>query len=109
MHAEPFVSRVLDDEGLSDGLNEAEAQRLVAWLVNRVEAIAGAAASEADAWKQVERLCQRARAIRRLVILACYDHDRAGAAQLAQKEGVPLPSVDDPEVFLEELLDTMTG
>lgn len=106
MQAEMFVSRVLDDEGLVDGLGEDEAGLLVEWLVQRTERIAASARQEADAWKQVEALCKRARSITRLVTLACHDNDKIGAAQLAGRDRLPwpLPAGADAHQVLQHIL-----
>src|SRR5947207_771023 len=40
MDPEPFVSRLLDDEGLTGELAGASAERLVAWLAGRAERLA---------------------------------------------------------------------
>jgi hypothetical protein len=64
---EPFVSRVLDDEGLTAGLDGPAAEALVAWLVKRAEAIAASAKSESDARQRVDAVCRRGRTIARTV------------------------------------------
>lgn len=101
MDAERFVNRILDDEGLTSGLNDPEARLLVEWLVEQVERIAGAATDEAAAWNQVGALCQHARAIRRFVELWCITHDHGAAAQLAaaQRFAWPLPVSDETDAF----------
>ncbi len=108
MRAEAFVSRILDDEGLTDGLNDPEARLLVEWLVQQVETIAGVADSEPAAWKQVEALCKRARAIRRFVSLWYHAGDHGAALQLAGAERFhwPLPGAhcDEPCEFLQRAL-----
>lgn len=105
MQAEAFVSRVLDDEGLIDGLDEPEAQRLVAWLVKRVEDIAAKASKEADAWKRIEELCRRGRAIGQLVALHCYEHDAGAAAVLAKEQKLPWPLPAEPQQALQHILN----
>ena len=108
MRAEPFVSRILDDEGLTGGLNDPEARLLVEWLVGQVEGVARTAASEPAAWRQVEALCRRGLAIRSFVTLWCYRRDPGAAAQLAAAERFawPLPASDqdDPFDILQRIL-----
>lgn len=94
MQAERFISRILDDEGLTDGLTDPEARLFIEWLVERVEAIADKNGNEPAAWKQVEALCKRARAIRRFVSLWCHRGDRGAATQLAGAERFPWPLPD---------------
>jgi hypothetical protein len=109
MDAERFVSRILDDECLTTGLNDPEARLLVEWLVEQVERIAAVAADEASAWDQVGALCRHARAIRRFVELWCHCGDHGAASQLAaaQRFSWPLPVSDDTDAFdvLQAILD----
>jgi hypothetical protein len=108
MQAEMLVGRILDDEGITSGLEDPEARLLVEWLVNRAEEIAASATSEKEAWGQVEQLCKRARAIRQFVNLWCRTKNGAAAFQLAAAERFawPLPSPDHTEPFdvLQEIL-----
>lgn len=106
MQAEAFVSRILDDEGLIDGLDEEVAQTLVGWLVQRTERLAAKAKDEAAVWKQVEELCRRARTIRKLVVLYCQEKDQTAAADLAKSERLPWPLPDsaDPHQVLQHVL-----
>src|SRR5262245_32281795 len=57
----PLLDRVLEDEGLTAGLDEPEASLVVRTLGDRVRAIAAATADESDARRQVEALCRRVR------------------------------------------------
>jgi hypothetical protein len=105
MRADGLVSRILDDEGLTAGLNDPEARLLVEWLVEQAEHISEAAGAEPAAAEQVEGLCKRARLICRFVTLWCHRLDHGAATQLAATErvGWPLPTSDnlDPcEVML---------
>jgi len=109
MQAETLVSRILNDEGLTDGLTDPEARMLVEWLVERVEHIADESRSEPEAWSQVEALCKRVRAFRRFVSLWCHTQDQGAAAQLAAAERFawPLPSSIeiDPCTVMERILN----
>lgn len=67
MDAEPFVQRVLDDEGICADLDEAEAMALLRWLTGQVRQVVETARSEEAAWQQVDALCRRARQAARLV------------------------------------------
>ena len=103
------MSRVLDDEGLTDGLNDPEARLLIEWLVAEVEHIADELRSEPAAWREVEDLCRRIRGIRRFVSLWCHRQDHGAAAQLvaAERFAWPLPPADelDPCHIMEEILN----
>ena len=61
MNAEPFVSRILDDEGLIGDLEGDAAEKLIGWLVKRAEQIAAKAKSDAAARTDIESLCKRGR------------------------------------------------
>jgi len=105
---ELLVGRVLDDEGLTAGLNDPEARVLVEWLVEEVEKIGAAESDDEQAAQKVEQLCQRARLIRKFVALWCHQQDHGAAAQFAatSRLGWPLPVSDqrDPcEVMLHIL------
>jgi hypothetical protein len=63
MDPAPLLNRVLDDEGLTAGLDEPEATLLIRTLGDRVGAIAAAAPDASIARKQTEALCRRARQV----------------------------------------------
>ncbi len=113
MQARPLISRILDDEGLTDGLTDPEARLLIEWLVDRAERVAEAGASEPTARQEVETLCRRARSIRRFVALWCHRHDHAAATQLAATERLiaPLPpsDCDNPYDVLQRFLEHEDG
>jgi hypothetical protein len=108
MRAEPLVSRILDDDKLTNGLDDPEARVLVEWLVRRAEEIARTAESAAVAHERLETLCKRVRAIRRFVSLWYHTGDRGAALQLvgAERFHWPLPEADcdDPYTFLNQVL-----
>jgi hypothetical protein len=108
MRADRFISRILEDEALTAGLNDPEARLLIEWLVDRVEGLAAGTDLEAVAWGRFERLCRRARAIRRFVALWCHAQDHGAAAQLAAVERFtwPLPASNqnDPCEVLQPIL-----
>lgn len=109
MDRETLVSRILDDEGLIGGLNEADAQTLVGWLVRRAEQLMAQAESEATARTQIEALCRRGRNIARYVTALCEDHDLDVVAMLATSEGFALPAsgarTAQSAKILQDLLD----
>jgi hypothetical protein len=59
--AAPFLDRISDDEGLTAGLDEAEAIALVKSLVARVRELAERSEDAALVRRQVEELCREAR------------------------------------------------
>jgi hypothetical protein len=59
----PLIDRVLDDEGLTSGLDEPEAMLLLRALTDRVRAAAMAATDGDVARQATESLCRRARQI----------------------------------------------
>lgn len=106
--ANDFVSRILDDEGLTKDLNDPEARMLVEWLVERAEKIANEVDDEEAGWQRVDALCKRARLIRRFLILWCERQDHAAAAQFVASERLnwSLPASDsvDPCEVLQGIL-----
>lgn len=107
MRVKPFLSHILDDEGLTRGLGDPEARVLVEWLVERTEQLAATTASEGTVWVEVKRLCQRARAIARFVVLWGTPRARGAAVQLAGAERFdwPLPTakIDPCELMMSIL------
>jgi hypothetical protein len=91
MQAKPLLSEVLGDDAVTRRLCDPEARVLIEWLVERVEAVADKAPSEAAAHQEVKRLRRRARAIGCFVGLWCYECDHGGAVQLAGVERFPWP------------------
>jgi len=107
MDAERLVGRILDDESLTDGLQDPEARVLVEWLVEKAEQLA-AEDDEIRARSELEKLCRLARVVRRFVTLWCYEHNPGAASQLAAVEKLSglLPTVADadPCVVMQSLL-----
>jgi hypothetical protein len=97
---------ILDNEGLTRGLGDAEARALIEWLVQRAEDCH--AQSGADAVpSEVARLCRRARSIARFVWLWCYARSYAAGCQLAATERFhwPLPAGGaDPYELMTDIL-----
>lgn len=67
MNAEPFVERVLEDEGLTGDLDGPEATALIAWLTGQVRQVATKAKAEKAAWERVDALCRHARQVAKIV------------------------------------------
>jgi hypothetical protein len=86
MLVKPLLSHILEDDALTRGLGDSEARVLVEWLVDQTEQLSAHVANESAAWSHVKRLCRRARAIARFVILWCYQGERGAAVQLAAAE-----------------------
>lgn len=63
MDPTPLIDRILDDEGLTAGLDEHEAMRLIQALTDRVRMAAESATNGGTARRQTELLCRQARAI----------------------------------------------
>jgi hypothetical protein len=58
-----LIDRILDDEGLTAGLDEPEATLLIRTLTARVRAMAARVSDPAVGRRQTEALCRRAREI----------------------------------------------
>jgi hypothetical protein len=107
MLANPFVHHILTNEALTRGLGDPEARILVEWLVERAERLVDEC-SESAARTSVEKLCLRARSIRRFVDLWCHQDAWGAACQLAAVERFtwPLPATrEDPCELMQAILD----
>lgn len=104
MRADPVVHYVLNDEGLTRGLGDAEARVLIEWLVERAEAMA-TTMPPGHAAEEVRRLCRRGRALSKFVALWCGPRGRGAATQLAATERFAWPLPDDEADPCELMLD----
>ncbi len=77
----PLLDRVLDDEGLTAGLDEADAALVVRTLGDRVRQIAARTQDVATARNQVDALCRQARTI----IITVQSDPRKSAAELRRQ------------------------
>jgi hypothetical protein len=84
MDPAPLLDRVTDDEGLTAGLDEAEATLLVAALSSRVRALATGTTDAARARRQTEELCRLARQIARAAVSLRDGGEPAARAAAAQ-------------------------
>jgi hypothetical protein len=90
MDAAALLERVLDDEGLTAGLDEPEATALIQAVTARVRALAAATGDAALARRQTEEVCRVARAIARTAA-TFRDAGEAGARAVAAQNGLPWP------------------
>jgi hypothetical protein len=107
MTLKALLRPILDDENLTRGLGDAEAQALVEWLVQRAEERHDRGETAEAVRQEVARLRRRARAIARFVWLWCYRRAFGAACQLAATErfGWPLPcSATDPYELMTDIL-----
>ncbi|WP_020469039.1 hypothetical protein [Zavarzinella formosa] len=80
MDAGPLIERILNDEGLTGDLLEAEAEMLNTWLIGRAKSVARSARTMAEAKRQLETICRKAMGIGK-VMAAWREHgDAAGVA-----------------------------
>lgn len=85
MGANPLLNHILSDERLTRGLGDAEARVLIEWLVEQAEELTRVA-SGMEAYRKVNFLCRRGRAVARFVRLWCLKHAHGAAGQLAATE-----------------------
>lgn len=104
MDAELAVSQILEDEGLTSDLDEAEATALVQWLCAEVKTIAGKAATDEAGWKLIKARKQLARKIAKTVALF-RDEGPDKASQYAKQEQLPWPA--SPPAQAKQLLDQL--
>jgi hypothetical protein len=98
MDPELYVQRLLDDEGLTSDLDEADAMALLAGLTQRVEEAVRQRTAN-DAW--VNQLAQRGRIVAQIVALA-RAHQWDAAKQLARTHQLRWPT--KTENLVAELL-----
>jgi hypothetical protein len=107
MSLRSLLAPILDDDHVTRGLEDAEARMLIEWLVERAEILYAKELSDECIQARVQRLCRRARAIARFVVLWCHERSAAAALQLAATErfGWPLPmEAMDPCDLLNRIL-----
>ena len=85
MDPAPLLERILDDEGLTAGLDEAEAALVIRTLGDRVRQIAAGTRDASLARSHVEALCRRARTI--VVKALAAGDQRKSAAELRRLLG----------------------
>ena len=83
MDAEPLIQRILDDEGLTSDLLEAEAERLNAWLIARAEKLARASKTITDAARALDLVCKKARGAGKALAAWLEHGDPTTVAKLA--------------------------
>ena len=93
MSLRSLLTPILNDDHVTRGLEDSEARMLIEWLVARVEVHYQHDRNERRLQGEVTRLCRRARAITRFVVLWCHEHSPSAALQLAATERFawPLP------------------
>jgi len=91
MDPAPLLERVLDDEGLTAGLDEPEASLLVESLAGRVRTVAGMTTDPTQARRQTEELCRVARQIARTAV-SLRDQGEATARTVAAEGGLRWPA-----------------
>src|SRR5215211_2061813 len=90
MDPAPLLERVLDDEGLSAGLDEPEATLLVQALVSRVRLLAAGTDDSAQARRQTDELCRVARQVAQVAV-SLRDGGEPAARAVAAQSGLPWP------------------
>lgn len=104
MDAAPLLDRVLDDEGLTAGLDEPEAFLLVQSLSAHVRKLAEGARDEATARRQVDDVCRAARKVSD-VVATFRDAGEATARTTAGRYGFSWPAgVKSPAELLSRLI-----
>jgi hypothetical protein len=106
MDATPYLDRIADDEGLTDGLADDEAALLLRWLRKRIEKGLAPLKDAAAAEKAAESLFERTRAIARFIDARCYGGDEKAAEEKRKGLGLkePLASLPTDAVALAKKL-----
>lgn len=110
MNEEQVIHQILEDEGLTNSLEEAEATRLNNLLIAQAKDIVKHAKSEEEGWAQIKALRQRARKIAKVV--ATFRDDGPEKAKLqAKQDALPWPTISPTTSIqlLEQLLALREG
>lgn len=110
MNEEQVLSQILEDEGLTSDLDEAEATRLTNALLAQAKVIVQQAHSDDEGWTRIKALRQRGRQIASIV--ATYRDDGPEKAQqraLQAKLPWPTPAPATTIQLLEQLLAIREG
>ncbi|HKB06015.1 MAG TPA: hypothetical protein VKD90_27720 [Gemmataceae bacterium] len=91
MDPAPLLERVLDDEGLTAGLDEPEATLLVEALTKRVQTLAAGTTDAAQARRQTDELSHVARQIAQAAA-SLRDQGEAAARAAAAQGGLRWPA-----------------
>jgi hypothetical protein len=91
MDAGLLLDRILDDEGLTSGLDEPEAMALIELLTTRVRQVAEATTDAALARRQTDDLCRRARQIGQVAV-TLRDEGEAAARSMAERHNLRWPA-----------------
>lgn len=81
MDPQRFVEQILDDESLTDGVADDEAQLLTEWAIRQVEAKVAAAADVEAARAATADVRRRCRAVAAVVAAIYYEDDLDAAAR----------------------------
>lgn len=104
MNADVLVERILDDEGLTGDLEDAEATLLVQKLLKRAKQIAAGTEDAQAARAAVEKLCVRGRKVA-AVVAVFREKGESPARLLANRESLLWPdAVTDSLDLLRRLL-----
>ncbi len=99
MDAGPLIDRILDDEGLTGDLPEAEAEAVNRWLIAYAQGLAKSARTPAEANRRLEVACRHAHAVGEVMAAWRAKDDPAATAK---KFGLAWTLSKRPE-------DTLTG
>lgn len=105
MSEEMFINRILEDEGLTSNLDEAEVDVLNPWLIGHAKNFAKSKRAEAEKLQRLEWLCQQGRNIARLVAQFRDGADHTKLVEQARQGGVPWP--EHPRLDSVQLLKTI--
>lgn len=109
MDAKLLIERVLEDEGITSGLEECEATLMIKKLTDKVQEIAAGTNNASSAQHRVDALCRTARRVARIVE-SFRDSGESEARAKAQQYGLQWPHGNqDSESLLQGLLKLSIG
>jgi len=100
MDAGPLIERILNDEGLTGDLPEAEAEAVNRWLIGYAEGLAKSRLSTAEASRRLELACRHVRGVGEVLAAWRAKGDPAAAAKKLGLAWKPGRTADDTFVGL---------
>ena len=105
MNATPLIERILEDEGITSGLEEREASMMIESLTDKVRKIAAGTNDATSARQRVDLLCRNARRIARIVE-SFREEGESSARMKAEQFAMRWPAgARDSDALLQGLLE----
>ena len=107
MDPAPLLDRVLDDEGLTAGLDEAEGTLLVQALTSRARMLAAGTDDSAQARRQTDELCRLGHQVAQVAV-SLRERGETAARAVAAQAGLRWPAgAKTPAEVVRRLLEAL--